>query len=171
MIKKILLLLCCLVLTGCKAQAPVSATTPVTTEPAAVETTAAQTEVPTTIPEQTVTVFCPNADATGFEQMDVTVSGIDEKTILSALISAGAIPSDVEVLSFRQEDTQLYLDLNNAFGTHLRSTGTAGETMLLGSLVNTYLTAYGAEAMTVTENGQILESGHAIYDTPLEFFS
>lgn len=153
-----LYILCCALLTGCNAQGAAQATTPP-------PSTAAATESVTTL-----TLYLPNADATGYDQQQAAVSALDETAIVNALIEEGVLAADVEVLSFRQEGEALYLDLNHAFGTQLRSTGTAGETMLLGSLVNTFLTAYQASTITITENGQILESGHAIYDAPLELF-
>jgi hypothetical protein len=42
--------------------------------------------------------------------------------------------------------------------------------MVLGSLVNTYLSAYQAETVLITVEGQILESGHVIYDFPMGYF-
>lgn len=179
--KKIaILLLCVLLLTGCKAQgsAQGSTTEPPTTpaaEPQATTQTPATepqaTEPQTTAsPEQTVTLYVPNEDASGFDQKQVQVSSLSEGSILEALIQEGVLASDVQIISFRQEGDQLYLDMNGAFGTQLRSMGTAGEVAILGSLVNTFLTAYNASSVTVTENGQLLESGHAIYDAPLEMF-
>lgn len=174
--KKIaILLLCVLLLTGCKAQgsAQGSTTEPPTTpaaEPQATTQTPATEPQATVSPEQTVTLYVPNEDASGFDQKQVQVSSLSEGSILEALIQEGVLASDVQIISFRQEGDQLYLDMNGAFGTQLRSMGTAGEVAILGSLVNTFLTAYNASSVTVTENGQLLESGHAIYDAPLEMF-
>ena len=43
--------------------------------------------------------------------------------------------------------------------------------MAIGGLVNTYIKNFGAQTVTITVNGEPLESGHNIYDMPLEFFS
>ena len=41
--------------------------------------------------------------------------------------------------------------------------------MITGSVVNTYITAFQAESVYFTINGNILESGHVVYDFPLTF--
>ena len=63
------------------------------------------------------------------------------------------------------------IDMNDAFLTQLRSMGTSGEYMLMGSLVNTFLDNYTAGSILVTVNGAVPESGHVIYDFPLTFFA
>jgi hypothetical protein len=40
----------------------------------------------------------------------------------------------------------------------------------MGGLTNTFLRAYDAQEILITVNGQTLETGHAIYDKPLNFF-
>ena len=41
--------------------------------------------------------------------------------------------------------------------------------MIMGSVVNTYLSAYDAESVFITVNGEILETGHMIYDFPITY--
>ena len=43
--------------------------------------------------------------------------------------------------------------------------------MLVGSVVNSFLSAYGAETVTLTCDGAVLETGHTIYDEPLSLMS
>ena len=73
---------------------------------------------------------------------------------------------DDATVSYTPCDSQILLDVFQAFGDAAASTGTAGETMLLGSLVNTMLTYYNAETLTLTVDGAVLETGHNVYDTP-----
>ena len=67
------------------------------------------------------------------------------------------------------EGSQLFLDFNAAFSDQLVTYGTAGELMMIGSVVNTFLSAYGADTVMITVDGQIMESGHVIYDFPLAY--
>ena len=68
------------------------------------------------------------------------------------------------------EGGEITLDFNEAFAQRIRSTGTAGEYILMGSLVNTYLDAFNAATVTVTVEGGVWESGHVIYDMPMGRF-
>ena len=67
------------------------------------------------------------------------------------LASYGMLPDTVTVKSFSEgtetakdgtvTDKRLTLNLSEDFGTWLSSMGTSGETMVMGSLVNTFLDA------------------------------
>ena len=48
--------------------------------------------------------------------------------------------------------------------------GTAGEYLLLGSVVNTFLDNLDGESILITVDGETLESGHEIYDRELTFY-
>lgn len=161
--KLIVLCLCCLMLAACRpASAPAEDTGTETTEPV---TTAAQAA------PATLTVFTPDENAEQFLQTQVTVDQVNETAILSALIDVGVLAENVTVNSAELSGEELRLDLNDAFRDQLLSLGTAGEYALMGSLINTFLTAYpDARTLSVTVDGAVLESGHAVYDSPLEFF-
>ena len=97
------------------------------------------------------------------------------------LASYGMLPDTVTVKSFSEgtetakdgtvTDKRLTLNLSEDFGTWLSSMGTSGETMVMGSLVNTFLDAYDASAIKVTVDGAVLETGHQVYDGWLELYS
>lgn len=91
----------------------------------------------------------------------------DEYSVLAALRTAGHFDGSVELLSFTKAGGELKLDFNEAFARRISSTGTAGEYIIMGSLVNTYLSAFNAATVTVTVEGEVWESGHVIYDMPL----
>ena len=134
--------------------------------------------------EMDVTLYIPNETADGFDEVTETVKA-QPQGIVDALIAHEALPADVRVNSFRLEDNgvetqegdivsyavgdalHIDLDLSAEFAEGLASTGTAGEEMMLGSLVNTILSAYGADTLTVTCDGETLETGHCVYDEPL----
>ena len=87
---------------------------------------------------------------------------------MDALIAAGSQPEGVKVQSSSLENGTLTLDMNAAFGEAIRASGTAGETLKIYALVNTFAQARGATAVLITVDGKVLESGHEIYDYAIE---
>jgi calcineurin-like phosphoesterase len=86
------------------------------------------------------------------------------------LLAGEVILDDVAVNFARINGKCLELDMNQAFYTQLTSMGTTGEKMLVGSLVNTFLSAYGTETVMLTVDRQIIDSGHIVYGEPLGYF-
>lgn len=97
-------------------------------------------------------------------------SAADEYSVLAALRTMGHFDGSVELLSFTKAGGEITLDFNEAFAQRIRSTGTAGEYIIMGSLVNTYLDTFNAATVTVTVEGSTWESGHVVYDMPLGRF-
>lgn len=172
----ILLILCLLASMVACAQ-PV-AETPVTVAPSApveetVETPVEEPaeEVVEEIPAVEVTLYLPNENVDGFDEKTISLSALDGADLVAALVAEGIYSEDTTLLSMTQDGDNLTLDMSQAFGTAASTTGTAGELMLIGSLVNTFLTAYDVETVTLLVEGNQLETGHTIYDFPLEFFA
>lgn len=134
-----------------------------------------------------ITLYLPDDNAESFDEVTETVAATPQG-IVDALIDHGALPEGTVVNDF-QLDTNgvevqegdmvsytpgdlcsITIDLSSAFSKAASSTGTAGETMLLGSLVNTLLKAYDADTVSITCDGSVLETGHNVYDEPLTFF-
>ena len=93
------------------------------------------------------------------------------ETVLWELLKENEIvPTDSEILSFQVSGDKLELDTDTVFGDWLRSFGTAGEREIVGCIVNTYLDAYKAEEIKITEEGQTLTTGHAEYAEYLRKF-
>lgn len=174
----ILLLILCL-LTGCTAQDP---TTAPSTQPSTNQTqkpterTAPSTVPPTsstpeatdpTDPEPiTFQLYHPDENWVNLITVELTVDALDPDAIIAYLKEYDVLKEDVALNSAELDGTQLNLDLNEAFLTQIYACGTTGEAMLMGSLVNTFFSAYGCERIMVTVNGEIIHSGHADYDTP-----
>ena len=91
--------------------------------------------------------------------------------MIEQLVAAGVLKDGIAVNSLRKDGTQLVIDFNQAFADLVCSMGTSGEYIIVGSTVNTFLSAYEAKSVFFTVNGEILESGHVIYDFPMEFMS
>lgn len=166
--KVLIIVLCLLMLTACTSPKNVQQD-PVSTGDSLPSTTIQCAEPEATVISVSFTAYRGNENADGLLSREVQVPEITPSAVLSALIDDGVVPSSVSVLSLIQKEQQLQIDFNDAFLQHLCSMGTAGETMLIGSVVNTFLSAYEAQSVIITVNGDILESGHTIYDFPLTY--
>lgn len=172
--KKILMiLLCCLLLTACGPKQPDPATAP-TTPSATDAPTQAPTAAPTKMPTEAAavvrfTIYTPNQNADGLNDAVIVIDELTAQNVVNELIRENVLNESITVNSERLEGSQLFLDFNRAFRDQLLTYGTAGEMMMIGSTVNTFLSAYGAESVTITVDGEIIESGHVIYDFPIEF--
>ena len=127
---------------------------------------------PEETPEQlTYTVYLPNDNADGFDVISVSTEEISPEAVLAELKNRNVLPEGVSINNFSQDGAMLKLDFNQAFADIVCSMGTSGEFMIVGSVVNSFLDAFHAETLSFTVNGRILESGHTIYDFPLQSFS
>ena len=169
--KIIALLLCALMLCGCTPE--VQPTEPVTepTEPTE-ESTVQMATVPPTLPDVlTVTIYHGNANADGFETTDFEVEEVSTDVLMAKLIEVGVLNGDVVLGGIKFQDGGIVLNFNDAFGDQLNTMGTAGERMMVGSVVNTFLTAFDkVDKVSILVSGQIFESGHVVYDEPMGFF-
>lgn len=162
--KMTFLLIFCLLLAGCAPSRPAPAT-------------AAPAETTTAPAQMSVTLYLPNDNADGFVTREVTLprqapqdtmtqliqSTALAEDIMEQLVQAGALPEGVRVLSMEGG----VLDLSSEFLTFLNTMGTSGEYVVMGSVVNTYFTAFGLDRITITVEGKVPETGHSIYDEPL----
>lgn len=118
---------------------------------------------------ESVTLYLPDTQAEYVEQTDCEITIIDEDVagaLISALVEQGALPEGTAVKAFSKEENILTLDLNQTFGDAVSNSGTAGETMLMASVADTFLAYYGAESLMITAEGQTIETGHTVYDMP-----
>jgi hypothetical protein len=153
---------------------PTQATDPTSTAPTSPEPSETAPTTPTTQPtdppvDTTVTflLYHPDEAWMGFETVELTIDTLDPHRIIAHLIEYGVLKSDVALNSAEVVDSQLNLDLNNAFLMQIYSMGALGEALLMGSLVNTFFSAYECESMMVTVDGEIIHSGHVDYDHPM----
>ena len=116
-------------------------------------------------------VYIPNDNADGFRTETVSAEEISAETVLAELKARNVLPEAIQMNSFAVEDGLITVDFNQSFADIVCSMGTSGELMIVGSVVNTLLDAFRAESVAFTVDGQILESGHTIYDFALTFFS
>lgn len=118
--------------------------------------------------KQSVVVYIPDEQAETLMPVGAEAEDDSDAALIQALIHMGALPAGCEINSSKIEDTVLKLDMNMIYGNAVRSAGTAGENMLIYTVVNTFIQASGAEKVLITVEGDPLETGHNIYDYPLE---
>ena len=116
-----------------------------------------------------VLVWSPDDNAEGFvisveNASSFTPDGLNPVLADKVLLNGAAINGWSDL------DGTLRVDMNAAFGAQIRSMGTSGEYLYLGSLVNTLLDARNVDSLILTVEGQPLETGHNVYDGPLTFF-
>ena len=159
--------------------APSAEVTVVPEETKPVETEAAPSEIPTVTeepaeteePKAIINVYVSDEMAERFVVLQESADAVDENTVFDALKAAGTIPQEASLLSFSNDGGAITLDMSGEFASYVCSMGTSGEYMLLGSVVNTYLTAFEAQTVTLLSNGNPLETGHNVYFEPLGFFA
>jgi hypothetical protein len=112
-------------------------------------------------------VWYPNDNADGFNAAVAEVADLSAKTLSDALTEYAGFNHDA-LESLETENGTVRAALSEHFWQQVCSQGTTGEAMLLGSLTRTLLDAFGADAVVITVNGAVPETGHSIYDFPLE---
>lgn len=114
-----------------------------------------------------INAYVSNDDATAFVAESVKIDELTPENIVNALVQKSVLSSDVRVLKCEEQTVDgvksLDVDFNEAFGAYVCSKGTTGEYYTIGSIVNTFLDAYGCEKVKITVEGNTLETGHAEY--------
>lgn len=133
---------------------------------------ASASSVATTQPLEILTVYIPNNNADAFIQTEAAVSEITKEVVVAQLINAGVLSDGtmVAALEFDAGAKLLKADFNEPFRRLLQTMGTAGEYMIMGSVVNTFLSAFDADFISITVDGDILETGHSVYDQSLSLY-
>ena len=105
---------------------------------------------------------------------EVEVAEITPARIIEELASYDVLPSDVKVnrIEFLEEngESAMMIDFSSDFAESLYQMGTSGEWIMIGSVTNTFLSAYHVDKMMMTVDGEIVESGHSVYDEYLYLF-
>lgn len=123
-------------------------------------------------------VYFPNdtvsdlrADTVHITDTEAAVTVAYAQAIVDQLIAHDALPKDSKVLAISKDGNALSIDMDEAFLAGLRQSGSTGESMYLGSLVNTFLDNFNCETVRVTVEGKPFSTAHADYDKPLQAFT
>lgn len=129
---------------------------------------AVQPENPNPSGTESVTIYVPDEQGETLTPTGADAKDDSDQSLVDALIAAGSLPEGVKVQSSSLGNGTLTLDMNAAFGEAIRSSGSAGETLMIYALVDTFAQARGATAVLITVDGKVLESGHEVYDYAIE---
>lgn len=186
--KLIAAILCCFLLTACgqpQTNTPTEDPTdpPIVTDPATGDETQDITEPDGTEPEVTdpeedptvngnprFIVYTIDENLEHFVENWVEVEEVTADTVVEKLVEAGVLTADITVNSLELRDNAMAIDFSSGLADLVNTMGTSGERALMGSIVNTFISAYGVDSVYITVDGEILESGHVIYDMAMEFF-
>ena len=95
------------------------------------------------------------------------MDALSAENLIAQLKKKGMLSEDVQVNSFEETEDDgekaLKLDLNQVYLKQLQSMGSTGEYMIMGSVCNTFLDAYGCNKIQITTDGQEIVTGHAEY--------
>ena len=152
--KLVILLAFMILLTACTPAAP----------------TTAPSSTPTTVPAPqpiSCLVYMPDENRENFITEEMTLEALDPALICAALVEKSALAEGVMVNQATVDGDVLALDMNEAFLMQICTMGTTGERILIGCLINTFLSAYDCECVMLTVDGEIIDSGHVVYDAPL----
>ena len=133
-----------------------------------------EVEEPAAPASVTVTIYCGNANADGYDSEDVSIPEVTPEALLQQLANKNVLPAEVTVLNFAQTQVNgqnaIDLDLSSEYGSYIETRGTAGEKMSIGSIVNTFLKAYNCESIRITVAGGTLMTGHREYPDYMTMF-
>ncbi len=114
-----------------------------------------------------ITLYVPNKDYTDFVEVETFFDGTIEG-LVSSLVSMNVLPKDSKVNSFALNGKTAKIDLSEEFGEGLNE-ARSFELMIVGSLANTIIEYYNVEEVCFTVDGDILETGLNVYDSPISF--
>ncbi len=134
-----------------------------------------EAEAPPEEPAEPVTkqaaIFVPDDQAEYLQGEYITVIADEPlpEQLIAALAEAKVIPEDVEIVDcqYKFVDGKVKLDLNGAFLDALEGSGSAGEAMILYSVVDTFLFNFPmAGSLILTAEGECIETEHGSYGEP-----
>ena len=122
-------------------------------------------------PALSVTLYKGDDNAEFVIPVECEIAEQSPQAIADKLVELGVFSAPVTANSFTVDNSNvIHLDMGQDFAAQIFSSGTAGEHIMVGSLVNSFISVYEADAVLITVEGSTFESGHAIYDYALSFF-
>ena len=131
---------------------------------------------PPALEETTVIVYTPAADGVSFMPNEFTVKEVDGDWVIGKLKELGVLTGNVALLSMEEitadesGNAEIALDLSFGFGTQMRSQNARGEYMLVGSVVNSFLSVFGGIRLWLFVDGETPQTANYDYNHVLTFY-
>lgn len=120
-----------------------------------------------------VTVYYGNSGSLDLKQEVMALDELTPDNLIDSLAKHNIVSLDTKVNSFEEEASDegkiLKLDLSGGFREYLKTMTENAEKVILASVADTFLEAYGAELIQITIEGSPLETVHESYEEPMEF--
>lgn len=123
--------------------------------------------------DKKVLIYYGNDNADGIIYQEAALSELSAEALVDELAKVNIVSLDTKVRSVfidEKDEKLLHLDMSKEFGEYVSMMGTAGEYIVIGGLVDTFLDAYDCERVKITVEGKTLETGHTAYEGELQFF-
>lgn len=119
-----------------------------------------------------VIIYYGRSVSTDLQQETVEVEEITPDELINALARHNIVSLDTRVLSFEQREQDgasiLYLDFSKALGEYLGTMSGEAESIIVSSVINTFLENYGADAVCLAVEGKPLVTSNADYSEKLK---
>ena len=111
-----------------------------------------------------VILYQSDEQGMGLVATDEVIEYLSPENVVQLLINQGDLAPGIRVLAFTERGSpgqkQLELDLSREFTDFIGNQGTSGEFIVLGSVVNTFLSAFEGESILITVEGAALSTPH-----------
>lgn len=121
-----------------------------------------------------INVYYGNDNADGLLVDEIEVDKVTPEILLQELNKKNIVSSDVQVITCKITEVDgekaIELDLSIEFDSFINNKGTAGESITMESICNTFLDAYDCKLIHITVAGGLLGTGHKEYPGYMHFY-
>ena len=122
-----------------------------------------------------VEIYFGNEEGDALLSEVVEMESITATKIMEELVKKEVVTTEAKVIGLTKQTqegkTRLKLNMSKEFGEYVSTMGSSGEYIIVGSLVNTFLTIYEADEVLILVEGKTFETGHQLYENYLQFFT
>ena len=115
-----------------------------------------------------VLIYYPNQTQSNLLTKKVQIHGMNKDKVCKELVRAGVLDDTVILQKCKpmKEDDKVYLnlDFNDAFQKQLHRCSSMEEQLLIGAVVNSFMSAYPYSVVRMTVNGNLIQSRFAEVD-------